>query len=111
MDITSQNSLRGGKSSLPPGILNETFNLPDETLNWYAEEYIQFIAPWAFLVGSEMPNFHQFIVWHEQRGHGATAALSALDPEISLGEPKESTLPKIRALLREIVGISGGNQS
>ena len=49
-----------------PGQTRKYLTLPDECLARYGEQYLLFIAPWKHLVGTEMPNFYQFIAWHEQ---------------------------------------------
>ena len=49
-----------------PGQARNLFKLQDELLTHYGEEYLSFIAPWKHLVGAELPNFLQFIEWHEQ---------------------------------------------
>lgn len=49
-----------------PGQTRKYLTLPDEILAHYGEQYLLFIAPWKHLVGTEMPNFYQFIAWHEQ---------------------------------------------
>ena len=50
-----------------PGQTRKYFTLPDECLARYGEQYLSFIGPWKHLVGTELPNFYQFIAWHEQQ--------------------------------------------
>ena len=49
-----------------PGSIRDPLTLPDEILTAYAEEYQSYAAPWKHLVGVEIPNFFQFVVWHER---------------------------------------------
>ncbi len=76
----------------PAGETRDLLKLPDETLTYYAEQYLLYVAPWEHLVGTLIPNFYQFISWHEhaapagrrQRGEensGSEAASPDRSPE------------------------------
>ncbi len=54
----------------PPGASRGLLTLADETLSNYAEDYQQYVAPWKHLVGIEIPNFYQFVIWHERTQPG-----------------------------------------
>lgn len=49
-----------------PGQARKFLKLTDETLTHYGDAYLLFIEPWKHLVGTELPNFYQYIAWHEQ---------------------------------------------
>ncbi len=54
----------------PPGASRGLLTLADETLSNYAEDYQHYVAPWKHLVGVEIPNFYQFVIWHERTQPG-----------------------------------------
>ena len=49
-----------------PGQARKYLKLTDETLTHYGDAYLLFIKPWKHLVGTQLPNFYQYIAWQEQ---------------------------------------------
>lgn len=60
----------------PPGASRGVLTLADEALSTYAEDYQHYVAPWKHLVGVEIPNFYQFVIWHERSQPGQRTAPS-----------------------------------